>query len=158
MSTEPLEKAPCSFLMISPNSNLPSVFPISVLGRQTRGVFQVALPTLKCGEFLSLTHTQRQQKAPRSRVGTRTLRRARRGCCGPARPPWHAPRSVRFESTSVKGSNEKIIEKWILPNSSGEDFRFHYRKSILFNVENVKIWHDSFLQITKIGNHHLRHL
>lgn len=39
----------------------------------------------------------------------------------------------------IHGNNEKIIEKQILTNSSGENFRFHYRKSTLFNVENAKI-------------------
>lgn len=53
--------------------------------------------------------------------------------------------AVWHESTSIKGNNEKIIEKQIFAKRSGEIFRFHYRKSTLFNVEDVKVWYDSFL-------------
>lgn len=34
---------------------------------------------------------------------------------------------------------KKLLKSKFLTNSSGENFRFHYRKSTLFNVENVKI-------------------
>lgn len=44
--------------------------------------------------------------------------------------------SKALQSKEIMG---KITEKQILANSSGENFRFHYRKSTLFNVENVKI-------------------
>lgn len=47
-----------------------------------------------------------------------------------------------MKALQIKGNNEKIIEKQILTNSSGENFRFHYRKSNLFNVENVKIGYE----------------
>lgn len=48
-----------------------------------------------------------------------------------------SPCDVR--ALQIEGNNEKSIEKQILTNSSGEIFRFHYRKSTLFNVENAKI-------------------
>ena len=44
-----------------------------------------------------------------------------------------------MKALQIKGNNEKITEKQILTSSSGENFRFHYRKSTLFNVQNVKI-------------------
>lgn len=129
--------------MISPNSNLLWAFPISALYTVGTWGFLCTAASAQVSR-ISATYitTPAAVRSPPRPLWAQTAEACGKAAADPRggiRCPSHRVASRHFRKRKQR---KGIMGKQILTNSSGENFRFHKRKSTLFNGEKCEnlIW------------------